>query len=214
MDLLTLPGVFRPISDSRMLADAAAREHPAAGRRSLDLCTGSGIVAIAAAQAGFRATAVDVSRRALATTWINARRNATTVAVRRGRLFDPVAGERFDLVTSNPPYVPAPSDDLPDRGPSRAWVAGRDGRAVIDAICDDVRRHLAPGGVLLLVHSDLCDDLATIDRLDRAGLRDVEVSERHRGPLGPLMSEQQRLGTIPPDVDEEDVVIIRAVAPR
>jgi release factor glutamine methyltransferase len=213
MDLVTLPGVFRPISDSRMLADAVGDERVPTHGRSLDLCTGSGIVAIAAAQAGYDACAVDVSRRALATTWWNARRNGRRVRVRRGHLFDPLGEQRFDLITSNPPYVPAPTDDIPTRGPSRAWVAGRDGRAILDEICDRAAAHLWPGGVVLLVHSTLIDEVATVERLLRAGLRDVGIARRHTGPLGPLMREQQRLGTIPSDVDEEEVVVIRAVAP-
>jgi release factor glutamine methyltransferase len=213
MDLMTLPGVFRPISDSQMLADAVGEERVPPRASSLDLCTGSGIVAIAAAQAGYDASAVDVSRRALATTWFNARRNGERVRVRRGHLFDPFGGRRFDLITSNPPYVPAPTDEIPTRGASRAWVAGRDGRAILDEICDRASAHLTPGGVILLVHSTLIGDDATMERLAQGGLVDVGIADRHRGPLGPLMLEQQRLGTIPSDVDEEEVVVIRAQAP-
>jgi release factor glutamine methyltransferase len=210
MDLLTPPGVFRPLSDSWLLADAVRRE--VAGRRAsvLDVCTGSGVVAVAAADAGGAVTAVDVSRRAVVTAWCNARRHRLRVRVRRGRSFQPVAGERFDVIASNPPYVPSDRDDLPTRGLQRAWAAGRDGRAVLDDLCDRAPDHLRPGGVLLLVHSSLIDEQATVDRLTAAGLR-AEVVERHRGPLGPLMREQQAAGTIPADVDEEDVVVVRAV---
>jgi release factor glutamine methyltransferase len=131
----------------------------------------------------------------------------------RGRLFDPVGDERFDCVVSNPPYVPSADDALPRRGPSRAWAAGRDGRRLLDQLCDEVPAHLRPGGTVLLVHSSLIDDDATVARLERSGLEDVAVIERHRGPLGPLMREQQAAGTVPPDVTEEDVVIIRGRAP-
>jgi release factor glutamine methyltransferase len=213
MDLMTLPGVFRPISDSQMLADAVGEERVPPGGTSLDLCTGSGIVAVASSLAGFRASAVDVSRRALVTTWLNARCNGGRVQVRRGHLFDPVGPQRFDLITGNPPYVPAPTDELPTRGASRAWVAGRDGRALIDEICDRAVDRLTPGGAILLVHSSLCDDDATVERLRRAGLDGAAVVRGHRGPLGPLMREQQELGTIPADIDQEEVVIIRAQAP-
>ena len=64
-------------------------------------------------------------------------------------------GERFDAIVSNPPYVPAPTDELPARGPARAWDAGRDGRALLDRICAQAPDHLRPGGVLLVVHSSL-----------------------------------------------------------
>lgn len=213
MDLVTLPGVFRPISDSWQLVEALRREDLGPGRRVLDLCTGSGVAALAAAGSAASVTAVDVSRRAVATVKLNAWRLGRRVQVRRAHLFEGLDGQRFDLIVSNPPYVPAPRDELPTRGPSRAWAAGRDGRVVLDEICDQAPAHLLPGGAILLVHSSIIGEDATLERLEAAGLRKATVIERHRGPLGPLMREQQRLGTIPADIQEEDVVIIRAVAP-
>ncbi len=214
MDLLTLPGVFAPISDSHLLAEAVLHEQIGRGSAVLDVCTGSGVLALAAATTGATVTAVDVSRRAVWTVRLNARRNDLAVRALRGRGFDPVRGERFDLIVSNPPYVPSTREGLPTRGPSRAWEAGHDGRAVLDELIDGAPDHLRPGGVVLLVHSSLIGEDETLDRLHQAGLVGVEVVRRHRGPLGPLMREQQDAGTIPSDVDSEDVVIVRAVAPR
>ena len=102
MMLMTPPGVFRPISDSWMLAAAAEREQLGPGHRALDLWTGSGVVAIAAARSGAQASAVDVSRRAAAAAWVNARLNGQRVRVRSGHLFDPVADERFAVVRPMP----------------------------------------------------------------------------------------------------------------
>ncbi|HWJ62635.1 MAG TPA: HemK2/MTQ2 family protein methyltransferase [Acidimicrobiales bacterium] len=209
MKLQTLPGVFPPRSDSWVLADTVGAE-PLGGGRSLDLCTGSGIAAVAAAMVGAEATAVDVSRRALACAWYNARRNGTRVRVRHGNLFEPVGAERFDLISVNPPYVPCGSDQLPDRGPQRAWEAGLDGRTLLDEICDHAIDHLRPHGALLVVHSALIGEEETLHRLAASGL-DPAVVVRRRGPLGPLMRAQQRAGRIPSTVDHEDVVIIRGV---
>lgn len=213
MKLLTLPGVFAPISDSWMLADAIRQENLGEGSRALDICTGSGLLAITAASCGAASTAIDVSRRALLTVRLNAARYGVHVRTLRGQTFAPVAGERFDLIVSNPPYVPSPRPGLPRRGPSRAWEAGPDGRIILDALCAGAPAHLRPGGALLLVHSSLIGTDATLDRLRRAGLVDVEVRECVRGPLGPLMRAQQAAGMIPADIDEEDVVVIRACAP-
>ena len=214
MRLVTLPGVFRPISDTWLLADALDREPLPQGARVLDLCSGSGALAIRAKLADRErdVTAVDVSRRAVATIRLNAALNGTRVRAVRGDLLGAVAGERFDAIVSNPPYVPAATDELPARGPNRAWDAGRDGRALLDRICADAPGHLRPGGVLLVVHSSLLGLDATTTRLLAAGLHpDVAVAQR--GPLGPLMRARRAAGLIDPSTDHEDVLVVRGRNP-
>jgi release factor glutamine methyltransferase len=215
MRLVTLPGVFRPRSDSWMLArHLCAQIRP--GARVLDLCTGSGAVAVSAAMAGAGAvTAIDVSRRAVLTAELNARLNGVRVRGLRGELFAPVAGARFDAIASNPPYLPAEDDALPDRGPTRATDAGLDGRVLLDAICRDAPAHLNPGGVLLLVHSSVIGVERTEALLAQAGLR-ADVLERRHGPLGPILTARAPLlearGLLEPGVREEDVVVVRGRA--
>jgi len=209
--LVTLPGVFRPISDSWLLADALDGEALTAGARVLDLCSGSGAIAVRAARRA-SVTAVDVSRRAVATIRLNALLNGVEVRALRGDLFEPVAGERFDAIVSNPPYVPAPSDELPARGPERAWDAGRDGRALLDRICRRAPEHLAPGGVLLVVHSSLLGYERTAELLTGGGLA-VDLAAQERGPLGPLMNGRrghlEAEGLLAPGQREEDVLVVR-----
>jgi release factor glutamine methyltransferase len=212
-----MPGVFRPISDTWLLADALDREALPPGARVLDLCSGSGALAVRAALGGPReVTAVDVSRRAVATIRLNAALNGVKVRTRRGDLLGAVAGERFDAIVSNPPYVPAPTDELPARGAERAWDAGRDGRALLDRICAAAPHHLRPGGVVLLVHSSLLDVEPTLDAL-RAGGLEASVVASQRGPLGPLMNGRrahlEAHGLLEPGQREEVVVVVRGRKP-
>lgn len=212
MRLLPLPGVFQPPSDSYMLADELRRERLGPGVTVLDLGTGSGHLAVVAALAGASAVAVDVSRRAVVSARLNGRLNGVRVTALRGDLFEPVAGRRFDVIVSNPPYLPHPDEALPRRGLRRAVDAGPRGRAFIDRICAQAGDHLRPGGVLLLVHSSVCGEGRTLGALAAAGLS-AEVTARHRGPLGPRLQARvawlRSQGMLLP-ADEEEVIVVRA----
>jgi release factor glutamine methyltransferase len=214
MRLVVLPGVFRPPSDTWLLA-AHLRAELAPGMRVLDVCTGSGALAVAAALGGCEVAAVDVSRLAVFNARLNARLNGVRVDARRGDLMAPVAGERFDLIVSNPPYVPSGSRPLPARGLARAWEGGFDGRTLLDRICAEAPAHLRPGGRLIMVQSSWCGEEATLARLRAAGLRPAVVSRR-RGPLGPLLSaraaELESLGIVERGVREEELVVVRGSA--
>jgi release factor glutamine methyltransferase len=213
MRLLPLPGVFQPLSDSRMLADHLRRERLGPGVSVLDLCTGSGLLALVAARRGASSTAIDVSRRALLSVRLNARLNGVRVRALRGDLFGPVRGERFDLIVTNPPYLPDPEGELPRRGLARAWDAGPRGRAFIDRICAEAGEHLKPGGALLLIHSSVCGEQATLDALAGGGL-DAEVIFRHRGPLGPRLQPRAdwlRQRGLLLDGDQEEVIVVKAI---
>lgn len=211
MRLATPPGVFRPRSDSWLLARHLRRQLEP-GSSVADLGTGSGVLAVTAAQNGAKAvTAVDVSRRAVLTARFNALLNGVSIDVVRGDLFEPLAGRRFDLIVSNPPYVPAADDALPTRGPMRAWEAGRDGRVLLDRICVEAPAHLCSGGRLLLIHSDVCDVSRTVALLAAQGL-EVDVIARERGPLGPLLrarrDELARRGLVDGDGQSEELVVV------
>ncbi len=212
MRVITVPGVFQPRSDTWMLIRAVREHLPAPGSKVLDLCTGSGAVGVAAALRGADVTVVDLSRRALMSATLNARVNDVRVRARHGDLFLAVDGERFDLIATNPPYLPAAGGDVPAGGPERAWDAGRDGRALLDPICDAAPKHLNPGGSLLVIHSSVCSVERTEAALAARGL-DVDVVLRERGPLGPLLRERVTElwadGRLPTGSFEEDIVIVR-----
>lgn len=215
--LIRLPGVFPPHPETELLASVLA-EHGGRTGRALDLCTGSGVLALALARLGAQdVTAVDLGRRAVLSTRLNARRHRVRVRALRGDLFGPVAGRRFDLITCNPPYVPAPTAALPRHRAARAWDAGLDGRALLDRICAQAARHLAPGGSLLLTHSSVAGVEESCRRLEASGL-DVDVPRTRQDSLGPVMRARAELfharGLLEPGVLAEQLVVIRARAPR
>ena len=126
-------------------------------RRILDLCTGSGCLAILAALAFPRATvdAVDLSPGALALARRNvaAHRLSDRISVHRGDLFKPLAGRRYDLIISNPPYVDAGGmAKLPPEfrhEPRLALAAGKDGLDLVHRILAEAPQHLTKNGGLV-----------------------------------------------------------------
>lgn len=207
--VVTLPGVYRPRSDSALLHDALA----AAGRvggRWLDVCTGTGVLALTAHRLGARdVTAIDICPHAARNARLNAALHRAPLRVLQGDLFGPVRGERFDVIVSNPPYVPAdPAAGGPAPAGAQAWDAGADGRLILDRLCDEAPGLLTPDGVLLIVQSSFAAPQLTARMLESRGLR-VEEAGRHTGALGPIAAARRDyLG-----VDEETLVVLRATDP-
>jgi protein-L-isoaspartate O-methyltransferase len=110
--------------------------------RALDLGTGSGVQALHLSTHADRVVGTDVNRRALALARLTAGLNEVDVDLREGSLLDPVAGEQYDLVATNPPFVisPATGERLVYRD------SGLPGDAVVEQIVRQAPRHLTPGG--------------------------------------------------------------------
>lgn len=208
--LVVLPGVYAPRSDTALLAEALP---DVTGAAVLELCSGSGALALtAAARGAARVVAVDRSARAVVAARANARLNRLgQVAVRRGDLLEALQPhERFDLIVANPPYLPAESDEDP------RWDAGADGRGVLDRIVSRAPARLRPGGRLALVQSGFAGVEVTVRALERAGL-DVAAPVERRGPLGPIAGARrahlERRGVLAPGGAEELMAVIVATRP-
>lgn len=141
-----IPSRFRPWLD------------PARVRRILEIGTGSGCIAVALAHAFPRAKviATDVSENALAVARINVERHrlGESVELRHGSLYGPVAGKRFDLIVSNPPYVSAARmRKLPEEyrhEPVNALLALNKGLELIEPMLLNAAEHLTPHGILVI----------------------------------------------------------------
>ena len=114
------------------------------GAHVLDLGTGSGIQALTLAARGARVTATDVSARALAFARFNADLAGLPVDLRTGSLFEPVTGETFDLIVSNPPFVITPR--VAGVPTYEYRDAGAEGDQVVERLVRGLHDHL---GVLL-----------------------------------------------------------------
>src|SRR5438874_1894318 len=121
--------------------------------RALDVGTGSGIHALLAADHAEHVVATDVNARALAFTELNAALNGVTnVECRPGSLFEPVAGETFDLITCNAPYAVSPESRWAYRD------SGFQADEISERVVRDAAEHLADGGFATLLVSWLAQD--------------------------------------------------------
>jgi methylase of polypeptide subunit release factors len=116
--------------------------------RALDLGCGSGTAALILARRAKLAIGTDINPRAIEMSWVNARLNGIeNVDFRVGDLFAPVAGESFDVIVSQPPFIPMP-DGI---APSTFQFGGSRGDELVLKMLPQVPRHLAPGGRAILV---------------------------------------------------------------
>ena len=147
---------------------------------ALDLCTGSGAIAVTLKHECPQAcvTASDLSCDALKTAQENARRNGTEIDFLQGDLWKAVGERTFDLILSNPPYIPSAECDTlqPEvmREPRMALDGGKDGLDFYRRIASEAAGHLKPGG-MIAVELGIGEAEAVAAMFREAGLSDVEI---------------------------------------
>jgi release factor glutamine methyltransferase len=169
------PAVLIPRPETELLVDVALERQFAS---VVDLGTGSGAIALALKRhrAQARVVAVEASAAALVVAARNAARLGLEIDFRHGQWLDAVAGERFDLIVSNPPYIAQGDAHLAALAhePAQALVAGADGLDAIRMIVAQAPAHLAAGAWLLIEHG--VGQHAAVRRLLRErGLEDVQT---------------------------------------
>src|SRR3989338_5356211 len=188
LDSLSVPqNVYAPAEDSLLLVFAV---RSLARGRVLDLGTGSGIIAIAAAQkpSVTAVVAADANPEALEAAEANAKAAGVEnkIAFAESNLFSSLGDEKFDCICFNPPYLPTAEDEHVKGGLDSALDGGPDGRRVSDAFISQVKGYLNEGGIVLLVSSSLQDPQeegrgndVTLDKLRQEGFK-AEVVIRQK----------------------------------
>jgi SAM-dependent methyltransferase len=173
------PGVFNPVifRTGKFLADFIDESPQLAPRTpestALDVGTGCGVLAVAAALRGYRTTAIDVVADTVACARANAALNKVDVEVLLGDLFAPVAGRTFDLVLFSLPKFrgkPKSTFEITWRSPD-----------IIDRLCAGLPDMLAPGGSAFFVLTNHGDCEGMLNGLAAAGLMVERVLWRHFG---------------------------------
>lgn len=177
------PGVLVPRPETELVVERGLAHLPDGQELAvLDLASGSGAIALAIAHERplCRIVATDVSAAAVRTTLANARRLGLDerVEVHKGEWFAPVAGRRFDLIVSNPPYIAA-CDPRVEPGvlryePGDALFSGPTGLEALQVIADGAPACLRPGGWLVVEHGDT-QGAAARALFTEAGLEDVHT---------------------------------------
>jgi release factor glutamine methyltransferase len=155
--------------------------------RVIDIGTGSGAIAVALAHhlPHAQITAIDLSKSALAVAHHNAKHNGVTIRFLEGDLLTPVAGERFEIIVSNPPYVPSAdraqlSVEVRDYEPALALFAGEDGLEVYRRLIPAAFDALTLGGFLALeIGYGQLPDLAQL--LTHSGFQQIEFTPDLQG---------------------------------
>jgi release factor glutamine methyltransferase len=175
LDLAVNPAVLIPRPETELLVDLCLERSFAS---AADLGTGSGAIALALKKnrPQARVVAVEASAAALAVARRNAVKHGLDIELRHGRWFEPLAGERFELIVANPPYIAAGDPHLADLGhePQSALVSGADGLDAGREIVPQAPAHLTPGGWLLLEHG-IGQEEKVRALLERAGLENVQT---------------------------------------
>ncbi len=150
VELITHPDVYEPSDDSYLLADILKNYENLEGKDVLDIGTGTGILAIIAAQKGASVSGADINDKALETAKKNAALNDVKIVFRKSDLFENI-NEKFDLIVFNSPYLPPETQGLSNKLLERAW--NDDG--TIEKFFEEVDAHLKDDGKFLILLSSL-----------------------------------------------------------
>ncbi len=140
------------------------------GERVLEIGAGLGLAAVLAARAGALVVATDIVPAAVEIIRANAALNGVTIDARLGDAYAPVAGERFDLIATNPPQMPTPPGRERRDATAAADNGGIDGWEILDRLIAGAPSHLAPGGRLVFTIFAFLGRKAAFAKCEATGL--------------------------------------------
>ncbi len=186
LEFVVTPAVLIPRHDTEVLVEEALRRAPQA-MSVLDIGVGSGCIAVALAKQLPHAQVwgVEQSSAALALAQQNAERNGVRVTLCEGSLFEPFGGQRFDLIVSNPPYIPTADletlqPEVREYEPRAALDGGADGLDFYRIIVPAALEHLSLGG-WLMVELGIGQAEAVLGMLGQAGFSDCFTAKDPNG---------------------------------
>ena len=152
-----------------------------AQERVLEIGAGMGLLAVLAARAGASVVATDVVPAAVEVVRANAAMNGVSVDARLGDCYAPVAGERFDLICTNPPQMPTPPGRERADAAAAADNGGVDGWEILDRVIAGARDHLRPGGRLVFTIFAFLGRKAAFARLEARGFAPSIIASEQQG---------------------------------
>lgn len=186
LDFAVTPAVLIPRHDTEVLVEEAFRRAPSAAT-VLDIGVGSGCIAVALANKlpDAQVWGVEQSPEAIALAQQNVERHGVRVTLFEGSLFEPFASQRFDLIVSNPPYIPSADletlqPEVREYEPRAALDGGADGLDFYRIIVPAALEHLNPGG-WLMVELGIGQDEAVHGMFRQAGFGDCFTAKDPNG---------------------------------
>ncbi|MDE0741547.1 MAG: methyltransferase [Candidatus Poseidoniia archaeon] len=141
-------GVYEPAEDSWLIS----RHIPKFEGNVLEIGCGTGIISIHLAQRGHQVTAIDLNPKAIQATIFNAKNNNVNIEVLEGDLFNPVKNRKFDIIVSNPPYLP-PTDEYNNPELALAVEGGPTGSEFTINLLTQAKKYLNPNGSIYMILS-------------------------------------------------------------
>lgn len=169
--------VYEPAEDTFLLAENLDIKRT---DEVLEIGTGTGLITVVAAQKSRKVVATDINKHAVECALKNIIANRTyNVELKEGNLFEPVEGEKFDLILFNTPYLPTDENEKLDGEVNAAFDGGLEGRETIDHFIEQIKDYLKENGRVQLVQSSLSDNEKTLKKLEELGFdASITASEK------------------------------------